>query len=121
MHTEKEAQTKWCPMVRVGNDNQSAENRNCRLAEVSDGPGKGAVWNCCIASSCMMWRWENIPHRNSYICYDQDAREEPPRPELVPPDYEFYPADDKRFAMWIETEESAMKRATGYCGLGGKP
>lgn len=57
MHTEKEAQTKWCPMVRVGNDNQSAENRNCRLAEVSDGPGKGAVWNCCIASSCMMWRW----------------------------------------------------------------
>lgn len=33
--TEEQAKTKWCPMVKVGIDN----NFNC------------------VASDCMMWRW----------------------------------------------------------------
>lgn len=45
MHTEDEARTKWCPLVRVGERaSGAAENR-------PDGS-----YNC-IASECMAWRW----------------------------------------------------------------
>jgi hypothetical protein len=59
--TEDQAKTKWCPHVR--------------FADPIDG-GKPSVepttWNrfdgewdytglLCIASDCMMWRWERIP------------------------------------------------------------
>jgi len=59
MHTEEEARKLWCPMVRVGNGNEAAENRTCEIGKVSDDLGNGTTWNACIASSCMMWRWDN--------------------------------------------------------------
>ena len=39
--TEEEAKTKWCPMVRAGNE------AGCNRQDASDK---------CIASGCMMWR-----------------------------------------------------------------
>lgn len=51
---EDEAKRKWCPFVRVGND-EAPENRRCRVGTVKDGPGVGTPWNCCIGSACMMW------------------------------------------------------------------
>jgi hypothetical protein len=53
--TEDEAKKKWCPMVRVG-EGSSTDNRNCSAGIVNKNPGEGSQWNCCIASSCMMWR-----------------------------------------------------------------
>jgi hypothetical protein len=53
---ESEAKEKWCPMVRVGNDDSAADNRTCKLCLVSRGPGVGVGWNCCIGHECMFWR-----------------------------------------------------------------
>lgn len=50
--TEDEAKTKWCPHVRFadcGADNASSVNR--------DGMFMGDI-NKCIASDCMMWKWD---------------------------------------------------------------
>lgn len=44
---EEEAKTKWCPMVRCGN---SAEN--CHSLD------RNPEYSRCIASECMMWRWD---------------------------------------------------------------
>ncbi len=53
--TEQEARTKWCPMARVstysvGNPAESAANRTDE--------GTPYPASRCIASDCMMWRWE---------------------------------------------------------------
>ena len=51
--TEEEAKTKWCPEARVfDSDGGSAAGANRKL---------GYDWASrtnCIASDCMMWRWE---------------------------------------------------------------
>lgn len=45
--TEQEARSKWCPMVR-NNWHGTSTNRGDR----------GSIETCsCIASDCMMWRW----------------------------------------------------------------
>lgn len=53
--TEDEAKTKWCPMVRCD------EMHNRGQANRPDGS-----YNC-IASGCMMWRWDKneIRHPDS--------------------------------------------------------
>lgn len=49
--TEDEAKTKWCPMVNG--------NRDISGARISKEPGAGNIWNCCIGSNCMMWRYSH--------------------------------------------------------------
>ena len=47
--TEEEAKTKWCPMVR-----------HMVYPNTFD-PSGGNIpheYSCCIASDCMMWRWD---------------------------------------------------------------
>jgi hypothetical protein len=56
MYTEDEAKKKWCPMIR-----------NAMISDMGPGQALTAVnqdaafsdplWNKCMASSCMMWRW----------------------------------------------------------------
>ena len=49
--TEKEAKEKWCPMVRITvlpDTRAGMSNRG----ETKKGSA------ACIASNCMMWRWE---------------------------------------------------------------
>jgi hypothetical protein len=50
--TEAEASEKWCPMARVDGcfESYPAFNR------VKDDSSPNEA--CCIASDCMMWRWE---------------------------------------------------------------
>ena len=53
--TEAEAKTRWCPMVRVhvvGIGNWT--NRGLFL------DGKSTMPNRCIASDCMMWRFDGL-------------------------------------------------------------
>lgn len=57
--TEHEAKMKWCPMVRAG-EGSTTRNRSDRDGRISKEPGFGIVWNCCIASNCMMWRQEAL-------------------------------------------------------------
>ena len=46
--TEDEAKTKWCPQVRVG-ESYRAVNMRINYDLIT-----------CIASGCMMWRWEAV-------------------------------------------------------------
>lgn len=48
--TEDEAKKKWCPMVRTGLTAGMAVNQHCNGDVDSE--------TRCIASTCMMWRWE---------------------------------------------------------------
>jgi hypothetical protein len=73
MLTEEEARKRWCPMVRLGYDSNALatpDNRihpKGRLAKNTEAqihPG-----HRCIASGCMMWRWEPrgyMPPRGGY-------------------------------------------------------
>jgi hypothetical protein len=57
MHTEKEANTKWCPMVRVlavKDDKIVGHSVNAGFKLRSDPNGRAR----CVGSECMMWRWE---------------------------------------------------------------
>ena len=62
--TEQEAITKWCPMSRTS----SGGDENTTINRLSDSNNFTAEINC-IASDCMMWRWESkYPenHKNGY-------------------------------------------------------
>ncbi len=54
--TEEEAKKKWCPMARV----HIVENEDYYHNRTATGPAvnKGTAKANCIASACMMWRWE---------------------------------------------------------------
>jgi hypothetical protein len=52
--TEQEAKTKWCPMARCKIDHDCADT--IAVNRWSDGAMiRGSL---CVASDCMMWRWE---------------------------------------------------------------
>lgn len=54
--TEKEAKEKWCPMARCKIDHDCADT--IAVNRWSDGAMiRGSL---CVASDCMMWRWEII-------------------------------------------------------------
>ena len=96
--TEKEAKTRWCPMVR----RNVGWNRDMMHGKVDDG--------CfCIASDCMMWRWEckeikREDHSGGReLIYEEAAkRGTSPRREVG------------SFGMWIVD-------ALGHCGMAGMP
>jgi len=52
--TEQEARTKWCPMARSANNGVSIN----RTDDCENKPDKDCM---CIASGCMMWRWNPEP------------------------------------------------------------
>jgi len=86
--SEEEAKTKWCPMVRYSqNFNDLTSNR----------PGE-YDHPYCMASDCMMWRWEN---QEAWIDRIEEMRKTSPK---------------------MSTQElSEIFPRKGFCGLGGKP
>ena len=67
---EKEARTKWCPMARqaltyrtdyYGTDHSSSPSGN------KFHTGKLPTGSLCIASDCMMWRWERNKDYGGYF------------------------------------------------------
>jgi hypothetical protein len=58
MMTEDEARGKWCPQVQVviGPNNSTWQNQAItnRVEFVESGPAQAF----CLASACMMWRWD---------------------------------------------------------------
>lgn len=61
--TEDEARKKWCPFVRLAdNENRHTWNRSVEQFD-ADGGKMRAVYTACIASECMAWRWKEILER----------------------------------------------------------
>jgi len=54
---EEEAKTKWCPHIQV----TAAQSMND--VEYGDNRGNGDENHNCIASDCMMWKWDIILNR----------------------------------------------------------
>jgi len=103
--TEQEARTKWCPMARVstysvGNPAESAANRTDE--------GTPYPASRCIASDCMMWRWDGDEKEYTFTKQWEDGWEyEPYRSEVT------LQLNDR----WARSNHSRK----GHCGLGGKP
>ena len=58
MYTEEEAKTKWCPFVRYSVENASKWKRAInRWVSVNDMQLNPEPCHC-IASECMVWRWD---------------------------------------------------------------
>lgn len=59
-HTESEAKSKWCPMARTAYHDMTVN----RISDDGGNPNHiaGVSYDTrCIASECMMWRWEPHP------------------------------------------------------------
>ena len=116
MHTEKQASELWCPMVRSMADGLAGDNTFVVQGVVERNP----EYSRCIASQCAMWRWDHIPIRkriktNRLVCSEEEAGG---RPEHVPEDWLFEPADKgDDWSGWVEPQESSDARRTGFCGL----
>ena len=54
--TEDEARQKWCPMVRLAYDTVSA---NRFVNDPRSGMTTPDADCCCIASDCMMFKWDD--------------------------------------------------------------
>lgn len=79
MHTIKQAESLWCPMVRFEGDvggslNRGSLNSNPTNADISfegdvDGvtkPIQKQKYGChCVSDKCAMWRWETKPRLES--------------------------------------------------------
>ena len=64
MHTEDQAKKLWCPMVRMGDsDDSSPSNSVCCVVK---GLNRNPEWSRCIASDCAMWRWDR--EYNTKLC-----------------------------------------------------
>ena len=62
MKTEAEAKELWCPHVRHAEiiDRVFFSDGKERLAATNNG-------TTCVASHCMMWRWEDLPLHNQQM------------------------------------------------------
>jgi len=104
--TESEAKEAFCP--------NSLNNDSGALA--------------CLGSGCMAWRWHPITFANTgrrkfFVAANANAQNEKEagrRPEIVPPSWEFCPADDDS-AGWLEPEHAALDRRVGFCGMASHP
>jgi hypothetical protein len=76
----------------------------------------------CEGSFCMGWRWSDVAIRYRVrLCNDVLAEHEPDRPIDLPHDWKFCPTEDGEPSCWVEPEDEAQKRRTGYCGRAGAP
>lgn len=101
MLTEDEAKKKWCPHVRLG-DEQGVS------ASINRAWGRGCPDAArCIASECMAWRWgpmaelHEIDHAYGIPIHD-------------------HPLADERYLGEKPTKPTRfVERPKGYCGLAG--
>jgi len=97
--TEEEAKTKWCPMVQRPEGN------------------RGDI--VCIASKCMMWRWDDGEKEYWVGC-------KPPTGEGWEPIGKHHGSlhdllDHQRIPPAGNCWQRKDPAREGYCGLGGKP
>jgi hypothetical protein len=106
--TEQEAKTKWCPMVRYSADAEPSAN-----LWYFGKQGRDERVNC-IASDCMMWRWEIM---ECLTCIGKGII----RHGEVSSQSCFQCGNGK----WNIDNDFIVGTGTikfgGYCGLGGKP
>ena len=62
--TESDARKRWCPMVRLAYDTVSA---NRFVNDPRSGMTTPDADCCCIASSCMMWKWVQTPEQAAFV------------------------------------------------------
>lgn len=62
--TEDQAKTKWCPMIRTGMVAGMAVNHHVDTRPDGDGVYHNTR---CIASECMMWRWNLEPAKEEIL------------------------------------------------------
>ena len=56
MYTEEEARKLWCPMVRLPIYGNEDDKSPASCNKYDDGDIGRSLY--CMASDCMMWRWE---------------------------------------------------------------
>ena len=102
MMTEEEAKKKWCPEVRLsaisenGKHYYAASRDRCFFVPPNTKDPERDITKC-IASACMMWRWEN---QDIWINRVEEGEK----------------------VSGMDTQEAAdCLPRLGYCGLGGKP
>ncbi len=125
MMTELEAKQRWCPMVRVSmipNPNAKgvsiAANRDISFFVPPNSFDPKTDITRCIASTCMVWRWDAEPYERSRTAVHVSVvghwegmgyKKGAPAPDK---------GDDW---FWMEPTPPNHIAGTGYCGLGGKP
>lgn len=112
MHTEDEAKTKWCPMIR-------ADNVTPLWHEKKQEPGfTPQAKATCIGSACMAWQW-NV--HDMELAVTPVKIHEAGIIERVPPAGEGWQSADRygfgNDARWFRP----MENQRGYCGLAGRP
>lgn len=114
--TVKDAPQRWCPLTRAP---LSAHSAGGAMNRFDDGNFTSAA--TCVGPQCALWRPIDLPRRRSFLAHDAMATDEPKRPDVVPPTWEWCGFDpgDREPAQWIEPENEAMQRVRGYCGGGG--
>jgi hypothetical protein len=101
MHTEDETKKKWCPMARVQQASEGNEpigepfNRQWKQEGLSGHHSIAIKATQCIASDCMMWRWNM--------------------------DYESMTEEGHGGDVIIRLKRKANEPKMGYCGLAGRP
>lgn len=77
----------------------------------------------CRADQCMAWEWLRLERRRVWmpddpVPYAEPPLPEPPRPDGLPADWTWYPAEPEvEYGRWIEPSEDALARSSGVCGL----
>ncbi|MCA3109868.1 MAG: hypothetical protein ING91_19305 [Rhodocyclaceae bacterium] len=121
---EKDAKTKWCPLVRGA---ESHHDQNASNAGVQEGH-RVPLYARCAGSACMFWRWNpTIEGRARFQAADEPtAMQEPQeRPDYVPADWRWRPYElldmDSEPAGWCEPDASVEARRMGFCGAAVRP
>lgn len=111
--TEEEAKNKWCPMSRTPDNDGRVTNRAGTNGEITRD-------DYCIASACMMWRWETVQSGCTIDGKDDMTT-------LCVLDDPAYTAQDcNNLAAAGKTKDTCgywqkEVKELGFCGLGGKP
>jgi len=76
-------------------------------------------WEPCRASVCVLWKWVVLSKAEYWVADDQEARDEPARPEEVPESWTWTPFDPETSdaAHWREPIDDTAARCRGVCGL----
>jgi len=113
MKTPREARRQICPFKLISGD-------------------RSKFTRVCEAYLCMMWRPGPRPSAQRRL-HERHIWEEPPwdiekrgyvtspRPDDVPPSYEFHWVEEDGETWWVEPDSSVEARWPGYCGLAGRP